>query len=676
MALKDTWINRTNGVNYVDAEDINNVAKAVIELEKKNDQLGISTVVQTTGDSETAVMSQKATTLVVNKVKGELVEFEKVTMKGVSNVATSGLFTLGGLSTTDGTETESSVAYRSDEFPVSNFEKITFPTGYRCRVYYYENGVFDRVTDVAYDEIKLNGNDDTTFRFTLFNSTVTPFNIEDVIDGIVLECVTSTLKRVIHIESNLDGMMRTVIPMINGFNINLGVGVGNVVDLTPQEVSTYQYAIVNCDEGDKFTINGQGGWSPRLWGFVNGDNILLTVAAEGTTINDNYKLAAPKGAKKLIINNLIASGLVSYRGENIDETVKTLEDTVFATEKIDAPSSDETTMMNLDNIVACLGTNAFKGKTITVASPNKYRTWSFISEVHGKLVCIYSKGESHYENKTFDIRTKISKNGVVWSNERKVIDTENVRDNVTGKGKDSNGDMLVWVRQTSDNPTSFHLYKTSDGEVFTEVSNPTFNGVGHIGDIINVPTIGLMAFYNTYDTTNRSWGIVTSADNGTTWTQTEIENSLTVAECPTEMSGVYVGDGKIFVIGRKEEPMEDWTYPMFQIKSADYGQTWTKQYTNITDCLLSTPSVIFTEDSQKISLYYYHRGSGIMRLREDELSKVWDNPTNWGSSRVIASGSTDINNAGNVNACVFDENHIITFYSGNDTDTGIYVTIK
>ena len=33
MALKDTWINRTNGVDDVDAEDINNVAQAVITLE-------------------------------------------------------------------------------------------------------------------------------------------------------------------------------------------------------------------------------------------------------------------------------------------------------------------------------------------------------------------------------------------------------------------------------------------------------------------------------------------------------------------------------------------------------------------------------------------------------------------------------------------------------------------
>ena len=35
MALKDTWIDRVNGVDDVSAEDPNVIARAVIELEKK-----------------------------------------------------------------------------------------------------------------------------------------------------------------------------------------------------------------------------------------------------------------------------------------------------------------------------------------------------------------------------------------------------------------------------------------------------------------------------------------------------------------------------------------------------------------------------------------------------------------------------------------------------------------
>ena len=34
MALKDTWVNKTNEVDDVNAEDINEIAKAVIDIEK------------------------------------------------------------------------------------------------------------------------------------------------------------------------------------------------------------------------------------------------------------------------------------------------------------------------------------------------------------------------------------------------------------------------------------------------------------------------------------------------------------------------------------------------------------------------------------------------------------------------------------------------------------------
>ena len=34
MALKDTWVNRQNEIDDVDAEDINSVAQAVIQLEE------------------------------------------------------------------------------------------------------------------------------------------------------------------------------------------------------------------------------------------------------------------------------------------------------------------------------------------------------------------------------------------------------------------------------------------------------------------------------------------------------------------------------------------------------------------------------------------------------------------------------------------------------------------
>ena len=39
MSLKDNWIDRQNGVDNVDAKDINKVARAVIEAEERLDAL-------------------------------------------------------------------------------------------------------------------------------------------------------------------------------------------------------------------------------------------------------------------------------------------------------------------------------------------------------------------------------------------------------------------------------------------------------------------------------------------------------------------------------------------------------------------------------------------------------------------------------------------------------------
>lgn len=68
MALKDTWNDKQNDVDIVDANDINDIANAVIDLE--NDEI----IVQTTGDSTTDVMSQKATTEEINALKGDLAD--------------------------------------------------------------------------------------------------------------------------------------------------------------------------------------------------------------------------------------------------------------------------------------------------------------------------------------------------------------------------------------------------------------------------------------------------------------------------------------------------------------------------------------------------------------------------------------------------------------------------
>ena len=59
MALKDTWVDRIDGVDDASAEDINEVAHAVIELEKNGGNGGSITIDTEMSDtSENAVQNK------------------------------------------------------------------------------------------------------------------------------------------------------------------------------------------------------------------------------------------------------------------------------------------------------------------------------------------------------------------------------------------------------------------------------------------------------------------------------------------------------------------------------------------------------------------------------------------------------------------------------------------
>ena len=77
MALKETWRPRIDGVDDADSSAVNEIAAAVIEAEKRLDdvdenKIDKNSIVQEPGNGTTAVMSQKATTDVINMLKSDL----------------------------------------------------------------------------------------------------------------------------------------------------------------------------------------------------------------------------------------------------------------------------------------------------------------------------------------------------------------------------------------------------------------------------------------------------------------------------------------------------------------------------------------------------------------------------------------------------------------------------
>lgn len=372
-----------------------------------------------------------------------------------------------------------------------------------------------------------------------------------------------------------------------------------------------------------------------------------------------------KGNKTNYVNPFTANDIIAR------EKIEILESKTNNLEENTETEIDDLVVQS-NNLIIAVGIDNVKNKGFYVSTDDGYNAFPFIGVVKDKLVCVYSVGKNHTDNTSVDIFAKTSPNGVIWSKAKKIISTENVRDTITGLGHDSLGIIYFWNRKGTpvNADCSFDLYKTSDGIVFTKKSSPVFDiKPSHIGDALHIPTVGVISFYNTYRANRNSYGYVLTKDGGETWSQIEIASPTTQSDTPTEIYGVYIGDGKIIALGRSED-----SAAMFQIQSNDYGKTWETKKTNITDVYLSTPTLIYGDDGY-ITVYYYNRADGKLKKRRAIASTVFENPSSWGEPSNIASGAVG-QDAGNANSVKFNGNNIIAYYSGTDTETSVIDVIN
>ena len=109
--------------------------------------------------------------------------------------------------------------------------------------------------------------------------------------------------------------------IVNGKNIPLGnYSVGQVVDLTPENVSNYSYVIYECKYKDKFLLTGTGGTNPRLYAWLDENNKLLAMIGPGTSFN-NKIITAPFNTAKIVINvnNALSHSCSQIDLPNVDE---------------------------------------------------------------------------------------------------------------------------------------------------------------------------------------------------------------------------------------------------------------------------------------------------------------------------------------------------------------------
>jgi hypothetical protein len=321
-----------------------------------------------------------------------------------------------------------------------------------------------------------------------------------------------------------------------------------------------------------------------------------------------------------------------------------------------------------------------KPTKITIVEPNKYSAWPLIGSVRGRLVCLYTVADQHVATDTSIYMKTSETNGLTWSEPSEIFTEKTGIKGITGVGYNGEGDMLLWYRNglwgrsadvTLDSITH-QLYKT-DGRTVTLLSSPDFplRG-GHIGNVFRIPGKGLYAFYNTYGKI-RSWGLLKSADEGLTWEQIPIEENISMAECPVEMECAYIEGDRILALGRKD--YEEGTMAMFQLQSSDGGESWTKEYTNITDSYGNSPSVICDRQSGRIDLYYFVRFSGELRRRVVRFSDVWDLPQNWSEPELLATEPYSGWHTGNAKTVAERDSHICTYYAGTKTTTGVFGVI-
>ena len=271
-----------------------------------------------------------------------------------------------------------------------------------------------------------------------------------------------------------------------------------------------------------------------------------------------------------------------------------------------------------------------------VQAPPSYNSWPMVQTLGDKVVCAYSRGSAH----TID---------------------EGKRGVFARTSMDGGGAMRLWVRRWG-RKKGHDLYRTTDGKSFEKIASPAFSPMPmQVTDAFKVPGGGLMSLWFAGAYRNKEGG---------TWKQHVVEDDLPKSEWPTEQSAVHLGGGKILALARSEGG----SGAQFQITSTDGGKTWKRARTNIDDVKESTPSLIYDATKGLISNYYYQRGAKKLKRRVVRADFIFEHPTEWPAPEILVEGAeARAYDAGNVNATVCGDKHLLATYSGTDCDCAVFL---
>lgn len=148
------------------------------------------------------------------------------------------------------------------------------------------------------------------------------------------------------ISKNLtQGMSINYKEFIKNKSIQLGkYSVGQTVDITPEATVDYRYIMLSCKGGDRFKLTGRGGNNPRLYGFLDANNVLLNIADLSTQKSMTTSIVtAPKNAATAVFNfqfydktTLPCSG-IAFADSDINSTVLATQSSTFDYSKYPKP---------------------------------------------------------------------------------------------------------------------------------------------------------------------------------------------------------------------------------------------------------------------------------------------------------------------------------------------------
>ena len=97
----------------------------------------------------------------------------------------------------------------------------------------------------------------------------------------------------------------TIIPMKNGYYINLSGSTADVTSPTAQGGTPIRYGCVECSAGDVFTVNAIGTTNGRPWAFIDEEGNILQKSSASEELNvNNDVLTAPTNSKYFVVNDV------------------------------------------------------------------------------------------------------------------------------------------------------------------------------------------------------------------------------------------------------------------------------------------------------------------------------------------------------------------------------------